>query len=284
MVSNHAVQNLPGVAPPMKKIKNQKSKIKNPAILAVILARAGSVGLPGKSLRPLLGRPVLAYTFDHVRESHLITRSVVSSDDPAILTLAQKNGFETITRPSELATATSPTDPVLRHALRTVAGTLRVPSVGKRAAKADGTRSVPATMPQIVVMLYGNVPVRRGGMIDKCIEMLLETGCDSVQTIAPVGKMHPYWMFDLDPAGKIQKHIPNTIFRRQDLPPLYSPTGAVYVIRTDVLLSSENSPDPHAFLGTDRRGLVVAPEDSVDIDMERDLWVAEAVLRAAGAE
>jgi CMP-N-acetylneuraminic acid synthetase len=92
--------------------------------------------------------------------------------------------------------------------------------------------------------------------------------------------MHPYWMFDLDPAGKIKKHIPNNIFRRQDLPALYSPTGAVYVMRTDVLMAAEDSSDPHAFLGRDRRGFVVAPEDSVDIDTEKDLWIAEAVLRS----
>jgi CMP-N-acetylneuraminic acid synthetase len=100
-----------------------------------------------------------------------------------------------------------------------------------------------------------------------------------VQTIAPVGKMHPYWMFDKSADGKIQKHVPNTIYRRQELPPLYTPTGAVYVMRTEVLMNSEGSPDPHAFLGADRRGLVVAPEDSVDIDTEKDLYVAEAMLR-----
>ncbi len=265
---------------------NEKSEAgsQKSEVLAVIMARGGSVGLPGKALRPLLGRPVLAYTFDHVRESKLITRSVVSSDDAAILALAKSEGFETIERPAELATATSATDPVLRHAVRAVAGTLRVPSAGPLAKAdghgpphipTDGTRSVPAT----IVMLYGNVPVRRQQMIDRCIQMLFDTGCDSVQTIAPVGKMHPYWMFDLDSESKIKKHVPNDIFRRQDLPPLFSPTGAVYAIRTEVLMAAENSADPHAFLGKDRRGLVVAAEDSVDIDTEKDLFIAEAVLR-----
>jgi CMP-N-acetylneuraminic acid synthetase len=252
-----------------------------PEVLAVVMARGGSVGLPGKALRPLLGRPVLAYTLDHVRESRLVTRSVVSSDDQAILALAAKEGFETIQRPAELATAASATDPVLRHAVRTVAGTLRVPSLETPGASAlpstDGTRSVPAA----VVMLYGNVPVRRNGMIDRCIAMLRETGCDSVQTIAPVGKMHPYWMFDLDAERRISKHVPNDVFRRQDLPALYSPTGAVYVMRTEVLMAAEGSADPHAFLGKDRRGLVVAPEDSVDIDTEKDIYIAEAALRSA---
>jgi N-acylneuraminate cytidylyltransferase len=231
-----------------------------PEVLAVVMARGGSVGLPGKALRPLLGRPVIAYTFDHVRESRRVTRCVVSSDDAGILRVAAEAGFEVLERPAALATATSATDPVLRHAVATL-------------------RARDGHAPSAVMMLYGNVPVRRGGMIDRCIEMLWETGCDSVQTVAGVGKMHPYWMFDRAGDGRIMKHVPNDVFRRQDLPPLYSPTGAVYVMKTDVLMAAEGSRDPHAFLGNDRRGLVVNPEDSVDIDTEKDLFVAEAVLR-----
>lgn len=233
-------------------------------ILAVVMARGGSVGLPGKSLRMLLGRPVLAYTLDHVRESKMISRCVVSSDDAEILRVAREQGkaeSDLIQRPAELATATSATDPVLRHAVRMVT--------------AGG-----APEPEAVVMLYGNVPVRQHQMIDRCIELLITSGCDSVQTIAPVGKMHPYWMFDRDASGRIQKHIPNNVFRRQDLPELFSPTGAVYVMKTRVLMAAEGSSDPHAFLGADRRGLVVAAEDSVDIDSAKDLFVAEAVLRS----
>ena len=60
--------------------------------------------------------------------------------------------------------------------------------------------SVRDSVPFAVVMLYGNVLVRRGRMIDRCVEMLVQTGCDSVRTIAPVGKMHPYWMFDKPPS------------------------------------------------------------------------------------
>ena len=130
-------------------------------------------------------------------------------------------------------------------------------------------------------MLYGNVPIRRNHMIDRCIQLLLDTNCDSVQTISPVGKFHPYWMFDRSETGQIKKHVPNNIFRRQDLPPIFSPTGAVYVIKTSTLMAAENNPDLHAFLGPDRRGLVVAPEDSVDIDSEKDLYLAEALLRSS---
>src|SRR5947208_70762 len=122
-----------------------EDKSQKPEVLAVIMARGGSVGLPGKSLRLLSGKPVIAYTFEHVRASKLITRSVVSSDDPAILRLAEETGFETIERPAELATATSATDPVLRHAVRM----LYLPINNQQSAISN---------PPITLMLYGNVP------------------------------------------------------------------------------------------------------------------------------
>ena len=241
--------------------------LETPQIFAVIMARAGSVGVPNKSLRLLHGKPVIAYSFEHVRESKLITRSVVSSDSGEILALARQAGFEVIERPAELATGTSATDPVLRHAVREL-----YPEIENRKSKIEN--------PLAMVMLYGNVPLRANQMIDRCVEMLLETGADSVQTVASVGKFHPYWMFDRDANGKIQKHVPNNVFRRQDLPALYSPTGAVYVVKTEVLMAAEDvRDDPHAFLGADRRGLIVNPEDSVDIDSEKDLYIAEAMLR-----
>ena len=271
-----------------------------PSILAVVMARGGSVGLPGKALRILLGKPVLAYTLGHVRESKLITRTVVSSDSLEILALARSERFEVLHRPAELATSASATDPVLRHAVRTLypgGGTKLTTedtestegrTTGFDSGSSDTVSSVSSVvqsgLPWAVVLLYGNVPIRAAGMIDRCVEMLMKTGADSVQTIAPVGKMHPYWMFDREGDGRIRKHVANDVFRRQDLPALYSPTGAVYVMRTEVLMGAEGSSDPHAFLGKDRRGLVVAPEDSVDIDTEKDLFVAEAVLRMRGDE
>jgi CMP-N-acetylneuraminic acid synthetase len=281
-------------------MKKSEAGSQKTEILAVIMARGGSVGLPQKSLRPLLGKPVLAYTLEHVRQSTRITRSIVSSDDPAILALAQSEGFETIARPPELATATSATDPVLRHAVRMLyphadpttesqrhreRTEASVKIADQQAPLCDPLclcdSVVKEPLPLAVVMLYGNIPLRANHMIDRAIQMLLDTHADSVQTIAPVGKFHPYWMFDRSDNGQIQKHIPNTLFRRQDLPPLYCPTGAVYVMKTQVLMDAENHPeDPHSFLGADRRGLLVAPEDSVDIDTEKDLYLAEALLRA----
>jgi len=137
---------------------------------------------------------------------------VVSSDSPEILALASSEGFEVLNRPSELATATSATDPVLRHAVRTLypAAFGRNKTTedtenteGRTTTKPAPSYSVPSVssvvhsvLPFAVVMLYGNIPLRANNMIDRAIQMLIDTNADSVQTIAPVGKFHPYWMFD----------------------------------------------------------------------------------------
>src|SRR5271167_3577029 len=110
-------------------------------VLGVILARAGSQGLTGKHLRPLLGRPVIEYTFDHAKSARLLTRTVVSTDCPRIAQLARSSGFQVIERPAELATSTTSVQDVMLHAMQKV--------------ESEGTFHADA-----LVVLYGNVPVR----------------------------------------------------------------------------------------------------------------------------
>jgi CMP-N-acetylneuraminic acid synthetase len=123
-------------------------------ILAVIMARAGSAGLKDKHLLALHGRPVIEYTFDHARAAKSISRIVVSSDCAKVRQLAERNWFETIARPAPLATGDASVQDVLLHALETV----EQRSAGFRA---DG-----------VVVLYGNVPVRPAGVIDRACAVL----------------------------------------------------------------------------------------------------------------
>src|ERR1051325_110295 len=91
-----------------------------PNILAVIMARAGSVGLKNKHLLPLLGRQVITYTFDHARAATTLTHTVVSSDCAEVRSLAIYNGLPAIERPAHLATADASVRDVLLHALEEV--------------------------------------------------------------------------------------------------------------------------------------------------------------------
>ena len=230
-------------------------------VLGVVLARAGSAGLKNKHVLPLLGRPVISYTFDHAAEARLLTRVVVSSDCPQVLRIAGGAGFETIVRPSGLATAEASVQDVMLHAMEQV-------------------EARPGFRADALVVLYGNVPVRGAGVIDAAIRALDQTGCDSVRSFCPVGKWHPAWMSKLqdDHVVPIQ---PGSIHRRQDLDPLFLHDGAVVAVsRNSMLRGRENPNDPHAFFGDDRRAIRTEMGETVEIDHLRDLFWAEAVLRS----
>lgn len=229
---------------------------------AIILGRAGSKGVPGKNTRVIAGRPCAAWTIDAAINESGIGRVVVSTDDATLATLARTMGCDAVERPTELASDTATVDAAARHAVTTL-GLGRGP----------------------IVLLYANVPVRSEGLIGRAVEMLVRTGCDSVQSYERVGKHHPWWMTRLDAAtGEVKPwegdELNHGVYRRQDLPPAFLPDGGVIALtRAALMLEIEGAGDgPHAFFGVDRRG-VVSPEGSViDIDSEADLARAEAVL------
>jgi N-acylneuraminate cytidylyltransferase len=232
----------------------------NMNVLAVILARAGSTGLPNKHLLPLLGRAVISYTFDHAQSATTVSRTVVSSDCRHVRSLATRAGFPSIERPWDLSTAEASVQDVMLHAMESV--------------ERSGDFQADA-----LVVLYGNVPVRGEGVIDRAVSHLFETRCDSVRTFCPVGKWHPTWMSRLE-GDSVIPHVPGSIHRRQDLQPLFLHDGAVVAVTRSALLRGRmQSDDPHAFFGTDRRGIRTEPGETVEIDEQRDLYLAEAALR-----
>ena len=234
-------------------------------VLGVILARAGSVGLRNKHLLPLLGRPVIDYTFAHCRGSKRLTRVVMTSDCSTLRHRAESNWFETIARPAALAHGEASVQDVMLHAMQTVES--------RSDFRADA-----------VVVLYGNVPVRPDGVIDQAIDLLESTGCDSVRSFSPVGKWHPAWMSKMN-GDRVEALQPGSIHRRQDLTPLYLHDGAVVAVsRSSMLRGLEMPSDPHAFFGVDRRGVIVEMGATVEVDHQRDLYWAEAVLRESDSK
>lgn len=225
------------------------------------MARAGSRGLPDKCLRELLGKRVIEYTFEDTAASRHLTAVVFTTDSEPAKALAREAGIEVIDRPPELATDTATVDAAARHAVECWEGRHR--------SRVD-----------VVGMLYGNIPVRRPGLIDRAIERLRQTNADSVRSVAPVTKQHPDWVHRLD-GDRMVQFRPNSIYRRQDLEPLYYHDGAVAVVTRNALFGALAKPNDHqAFLGEDRCALVQRAEDAVDIDEPFDLLVAEALLRA----
>ena len=229
--------------------------------LGIIIARAGSVGLRNKHLRPLLGRPVIAYTFDYARAATRLDRIAVSSDSAEVLDLAKAQGFDLVPRPAELATGDASVQAVLLHALRHI--------------ERDHSSTFDA-----IVLLYGNCPVRPPGLTDAAINLLESTGCDSVRSFAPTGKLHPNWMARLH-GDRVEPYLPGSIHRRQDLEPLFYHDGAIVAVtRASLLRQIAHPEDPHAFFGIDRRAIATQSGQTVEIDQEMDLFLAEAILRA----
>ena len=132
--------------------------------------------------------------------------------------------------------------------------------------------------PEVVVLLYANVPVRDASITDRCVEHLLTKGGTSVRTFVDVGKFHPLWMSTIE-GDRETPYSELTVYRRQDLPKLYIHDGACVAIRAGVLDDSRNHLDDNfAFMGDGRRGLIQERTACVEIDTPYDFLLAEAIL------
>lgn len=234
--------------------------------LAIILAREGSKGLPGKNARPIAGQPCVAWTIDAARRAEragAIDRVVLSTDGVELARIGREMGVEVVDRPAKLASDGATVDAAARHAARQVEGASHDP----------------------FVILYANVPIRPPDLIERAIELRDRTGADSVQSYVVAGKYHPWWTSVVDDAGGVVRpwegdRLNHGVHRRQDLPPAHVPDGGVLVVSRGALMFEIEGvpPGPHAFLGLDHRGIVTQPGEVVDIDNEIDALVAEAML------
>jgi len=230
-----------------------------PYAFGVIPARGGSKGLPGKNLRKLGGLSLMGQAIASARESALLTRFIVSTDSEEIAAEADRQGLPVpFLRPAGLATDEAGMLGVLQHAVRWL-------------------ESSAGVKPDVIVTLQPTSPFRRGAEIDATIRKVAETGADSAQTLSEAS-YHPYFMKTLD-GDRTVALFPegHTYVRRQDAPPVYQPSGAVYVTRYETLMRHGH------ILGEDNRGIVMDFEASVNIDTEWDFLLAELLLREGRA-
>ncbi|HKZ05499.1 MAG TPA: acylneuraminate cytidylyltransferase family protein [Methylomirabilota bacterium] len=227
--------------------------------LGVIPARGGSKGLPGKNLRKLGALSLIGHAVASAREARRLTRCIVSTDSEEIAEEARRQGAEVpFLRPAALATDGAGMLGVLQHAVRWLDGAARI-------------------KPDVVVTLQPTSPFRTGAEIDRTIETVLATGADSAQTLVEAS-YHPFFMKTLE-GDRTRALFPDghTYVRRQDAPPVYQPSGAVYVTRYAALM------DRGQILGDDNRGVVMDFAASVNIDTEWDFLLAELILREGRA-
>jgi N-acylneuraminate cytidylyltransferase len=189
-----------------------------PEIVAVIPARGGSQGIPGKNLRPLAGRPLIAWSIAAARQSRLAGRILASTDNEEIAAVARSYGAEVpFLRPAELAQNDTRDLPVFQHVI-------------------DWLERNEGHAPDIIVQLRPTSPLRPPGLVDEAIQHLLsDESADSVRSVTPPSQ-NPYKMWTvtegaLKPLLSTDLHEPYNA-PRQSLPPVYWQTGHIDVFRT----------------------------------------------------
>lgn len=223
-------------------------------VIAVIPARGGSKTVPGKNVRLLAGRPLLAWSIEAARSVPEIDRVIVSTDDGLIRSVALEHGAEVYRRPAPLATDEALVIDALRELIEVLSG-----------------EGEPA---RIMVLLEPTSPLRTGGDIRQCLELLVDEGRHSVATFKKADlNPHRAWRIR---DGRPEVFIPGAVpwLPRQRLPEAFQLNGAVYAFRTDRLL-----PDSPSLL-VGEPGAVLMPSDrSIDIDDEFDFQIAEMLIQ-----
>jgi len=210
--------------------------------------------VPRKNIRSFLGRPLIARSIDVARQSKLIDRIVVSTDDAEIAETAKQCGAEVpFMRPAQLASDNASEFLAWKHAISTLE------EAGERVG---GFVSLPPTS-----------PLRCVEDVDGAIQ-LLETGtADLVISVTPARRHPMYNMVAIGPDGLVRIACPpkKPILRRQDAPEVFDVCTVVYAAQPQFILNADE------LFGGRTRAIVVPPERSLDIDTEFDFMAAEAI-------
>jgi len=225
--------------------------------ICTICARGGSKGVPGKNLRMVGGRPLIAHSLQQARDSGLFRTLAVSSDDARILEVAREWGADhVVERPPELASDTAAKVPAIRHCVQSV--------------EAKGGERF-----DVVVDLDATSPLRTGDDIRAAVEAFEAGDADNLVSVAPA-RHSPYFnLVELDGRGRarLAKVADPPVMRRQDAPACFDINASIYVWRRDALMNGADSA-----IGANTQVFVMAAERSIDIDSELDLRIVEMLM------
>jgi N-acylneuraminate cytidylyltransferase len=223
-----------------------------PRVVAVIPARGGSKGVPGKNLRRVAGRSLVQRAVDACVAATSIEVTYVSTDDAKIAQAARMAGAEVVERPADLSGDTASSESALLHALDQLA--------------ADGAA------PEIVVFVQCTSPFIAPGDLDRAVAMVADGQADSV--FAAVQTYEFLWRSGPDGQASGINHDPAYRPRRQEREPHFRETGAFYVMSVAGFRAAR-----HRFFG--RTAVVPVPElSAVEIDHDHDLTLASALAAA----
>ncbi|HEY8256269.1 MAG TPA: acylneuraminate cytidylyltransferase family protein [Gemmatimonadales bacterium] len=228
--------------------------------LAVIPARGGSKRIPRKNVRPLDGRPMIAYTVEAALESGLFARVVVSTDSEEIAAAATEAGAEVpFLRAAQLADDVTP--------------------VSEATADALDRLDPDARLYDAVAQLMPNCPLRTAGDIRESFSAFRAAGSHSQLSVTRFGWQNPWWAMRLGEGRELQPVFETVVTSRsQDLPELFCPTGAIWWAKAATLRRTRTFHVPG------RTGWEIPWQHGVDIDTEDDWAMAETLLAQQAAE
>jgi CMP-N-acetylneuraminic acid synthetase len=225
----------------------------SPKMVAFIPARGGSKRLPGKNVKELCGKPLIAYSIEVALECPEINACYVSTEDPSIASVAQEYGAEVIERPQELALDDTSSVDVVVHALKSLLEK--------------------GISPEAFVLLQPTSPLRTLYSLRECLK---EWNCSTAASAVTLtqAEHHPYKTF-LSEEGVCQPLLDYKTLSRpaQELPVAYRTNGAVYVVKSNLFLQTRS------FFPLPLLHYIMPAEESVDIDTECDFLLAELLMK-----
>ena len=231
-------------------------------VLAIIPARSGSKGLPGKNIKPLLQHPLIAYSIKAALSSKLITRTIVNTDSNQIADIAKTYGVETpFLRPSVLAGDFTTDLEVFQHQLQWL-------------------KENEGYIPDLIVQLRPTSPIRLAGWIDEAITKLQSSNADSLRAITESPNT-PFkmWLLNanneeiMEPLLKVNGIDEPYNQPRQKLPVVYWQTGTLDVIKTSLISENQSMSGKHII------PFIIDKKYAIDIDDVNSFYKAEEIIQ-----
>lgn len=225
-------------------------------IIALICARGGSKGLPGKNTRPLAGKPLIGWAINQAQAVKRINRILVSTDSEEIAEVARQYGADVpFLRPAELAQDNSSERLAWRHALSFLKLT-------------DGA------YPDVLIVVPATAPLRSVEDLERCLDEYEKGSADTVITVTDSHRSPYFNMVKVNSDGTVGLVIPpaEVITRRQDVPAVYDVTTVAYVSDPEFVMTHDGIFDGRV------RSVHVPAERALDIDTLLDFRVAECLI------
>ena len=226
-------------------------------VLAVITARSGSKGLTDKNILPLAGKPLLAHTVIAAIDSGVFADIIVSTDSERYAAIAREYGASVpFLRSAETSTDSAGSWPVICEV---------IDMLEKRGKRYD-----------IVALLQPTSPLRTATHIKEAFALYYQKNANAVISVCEC-EHSPLLCNTLDDTLSLDGFIkPEHLLRRQDLPKYYRVNGAIYIVKTSLLIENPKPFNPYQ---AGAYGYAMSAEASVDIDNAVDMALAEVLFK-----